>query len=219
MLSLGTVAGIEYGVAETEDIGELAHVLGQSFSRHEPPAVALGLSASQIGELVAAFGPKASDERLSVIARSVATQKAIGALLVEDFATPPPDGLDPLVPMVEPVLALLDQLEGAYRKIRSIDAGGYLHLFMIGVLDDWTGRGIAQEMVRMCLTNGATKGYRTAFAETTGTISRHVFGKLGFSELFFINYQEFEFGGKYPFSSIREHEGCTLMEREVAIAS
>ncbi len=219
MIPLGAFCGIEYGIAETNDIGALAQVLGESFSRHEPPTVALGHSASQVENLVTAFGAKASDDGVSVIARSTATQQVIGALLVEDFASPPPVGLDRLTPVFAPVLTLLDQLEKSYRKTRSIKPGCYLHLFMIGVLDDWTGKGIAQEMVRMCLIHGAAKGFHTAFAEATGTTSRHLFSKLGFAEVAFLNYKTFEFEGQHPFASIKGHDGCAFMERAVVNAT
>jgi hypothetical protein len=46
-------------------------------------------------------------------------------------------------------------------------------------------------------------------------VSAHRLRKMGFAQLSFISYQEFEFDGQRPFASIRGHDGCTLMERDV----
>jgi pimeloyl-ACP methyl ester carboxylesterase len=46
-------------------------------------------------------------------------------------------------------------------------------------------------------------------------VSAHRLRKMGFAQLSFISYQEFEFDGQRPFASIRGHDSCTLMERDV----
>jgi len=214
MILLRTVAGIDYGVVEAGDVAAMAQVIAHSFFRHEPVSCALGLSQGQLDQTVTAFGPKASAEGLSIAARSGATGETVGALLVEDFATPPPDSLGPGCPA--PVLAMLEELDERYRQATPIRPGECLHLFMIGIQDGWTDRGIAQEMVRMCLANGTAKGYRRAVAEATGSISQRVLDKIGFERRFFTRYREFEHDGQRPFASILGHEGCALMEWRIA---
>ena len=218
MILLRTVAGIDYGVVEAGDVAAMAQVIAHSFFRHEPVSCALGLSQAQLNQTVTAFGPKASAEGLSIVARAGATEETVGALLVEDFATPPPDSLDLLIPVLAPVLAMLDELDERYRQATPSRPGECLHLFLIGVLDGWAGRGIAQEMVRMCLANGTAKGYRRAVTEATGSISQRVFDKIGFERRFFTRYQEFELDRQRPFASILGHEGCALMERHITEA-
>jgi ribosomal protein S18 acetylase RimI-like enzyme len=217
MILLRTVAGIDYGVVEAGDVTAMAQVIAHTFFRHEPVACALGLSQAQLNQTVTAFGPKASAEGLSIVARAGATGETVGALLVEDFATPPPESLGPLIPILAPVLAMLDELDKRYRQATPSRPGEF-HLFMIGVLDGWTDRGIAREMVRMCLANGTAKGYRRAVTEATGSISQRVFDKIGFERRFFTRYQEFELDGQRPFASILGHEGCALMERHITEA-
>jgi hypothetical protein len=181
MILLEIVSGIEYGVAEEGNFAAMAYLLGGTFTRNDPPAVAIGAPAAQFGNLVTAIGAKVPDEGISVVARAADSREVIGALLVEDFGTPLPELSDQLVATFEPVLVLLDQLEVSYQEIRTIIPGRFLHRLLIGVSDNWTGRGIAQEMVRLCLKNGVEKGYRPAFAEATSDKSRRVFQKTHLS--------------------------------------
>jgi ribosomal protein S18 acetylase RimI-like enzyme len=216
MILLETVADIDYGVVEAGDVAAMVQVIAHAFFRHEPMARALDLSQAQLNQTVTAFGPKALTEGLSIVARVGAAGETAGALLVVDFATPPPDSLGPLIPVLAPILAMLDELDVRYRQVTPSRLGECLHLVMIGVPDEWSGRGIAQEMVRMCLANGMAKGYRRAVTEATGSLSQRVFDKIGFERRFFASYREFELDGQHPFASILDHEGCALMERHIA---
>lgn len=61
----------------------------------------------------------------------------------------------------------------------------------------------------------AANGYRTAVTEATGSMSRHVFRKLGFVDRFQVPYREFMFDGQRVFSSIEGVDGTVLMTREL----
>ena len=50
---------IEYGVSAASDADAMAKLLGEVFSRRDPPAVAVGLTASEFEEFVRLFCPKA----------------------------------------------------------------------------------------------------------------------------------------------------------------
>jgi len=204
--------GVDYEVANASDIDEMSRLLGDCFSKREPPAVAAGFTASQLEQLVQAFGSKVANERVSIIAKSRQSGEMVGALLVDDFGCPPPEGLDPLFPIFEPVIVFLDRLDDKYRETRTIVEGAFLYLFMIGVHEEWIGQGVATEMVRFCLQNGARNGFKVALTEATSESSRRVFQKVGFEEKAFENYKDFELRGMRPFESIQEHRGCALME-------
>jgi GNAT superfamily N-acetyltransferase len=85
---------------------------------------------------------------------------------------------------------------------------------MLAVDAGRSGRGIAQELVRVCLENGRRKGYGRAVTEATGKISQQVFRKNAFAECFSVFYQQFLYEGAPVFASITEHERAILMERE-----
>jgi len=105
------------------------------------------------------------------VAREGSSKDLIGALLVEDFGTPPPEGPDQPVPAFAPIGALLESLEGQYRASRTIRAGTHLHLVMLAVTQRTTGRGVAHQLINTCLANGKRRGYSFAVTEATGSVS------------------------------------------------
>ncbi len=213
----GIEATVTYDVAMSNDVDDMASFLGDCFSRREPPAVAAGFRANKIAELVKALCSNPATVGLSVVARDRRSGELVGAALASDFAVPPPDSVEPLVPIFVPLLAFLEQLDDQYSAIRKIEEGRFLHLFMIGTTDTRLGQGIAGNLLRTCLRNGQALGFHSAVAEATSGASRALFGKHGFEELFFAGYEEFEFDGERPFESIKEHQGCALMEARIEI--
>jgi ribosomal protein S18 acetylase RimI-like enzyme len=213
MLSANVVAGVEYGPLDASDVGPMAELLADVFSRHDPPAVAVGLPRREIEVLVLAFGPKALAERLTIIARAVSSRELLGALLVEDFATPPPDGQEQVAPTFAPIGAMLDGLDTQYRALRTIEPGRYLHLFMLGVAEHAWGRGIARQLIATSLRHGKERGYTHAVTEATGTISQHLFRTFGFREVLTAHYCDVVYAGNRPFAAIEEPIGTILMDR------
>ncbi len=215
MISLDVVAGVEYGLLEHAELRPMARLLAEAFSLYDPPAVAVGLTSPQVEALVTAFGPKAIAEKISVVARVASAEDLVGALLAEDFVTPPPDGLEDVAPSFAPIGALLGDLDSRYRASRTILPGSCVHIFMVGVADRASGQGIAQQLVTTCLANGRARGYRLAVTEATGSVSQHVFRKLGFRDILAAPYKDFLFNGRRVFSSIIGPEATILMEREL----
>ncbi len=173
---------ISFSIYREADADEMAGLLGDVFARRDPPAVAVGLAPTEFESFVHLFCPKAAAEGLTIVARSVATGEMIGALLTEDAASAPPDGMDRLSPKFDPIFDILGQLDADYRAGRTVHAGESLHLFLLGVAPHFAGKGVAQGLVATCLAHGAGKKYRMAVTEATNKTSQHVFRKLGFVE-------------------------------------
>ncbi|MCX7602184.1 MAG: hypothetical protein N2Z75_09645 [Meiothermus sp.] len=214
MRTLAQVGAIEYGILEHSDIGDMARLLGEAFSQREPMAIAIGMLAADIEEHVRILGGKAVLEGLTVVARDEAGD-IVGAVLTEDFGTPPPPGMDAAPTSFAPIGALFDTLDDQYRAAHRIVPGSHLHLFMVGVSERCEGAGIAQTMIKLCLANGAKRGYRMAVTEATGRASQHIFRKLGFRELAMELYGEFLYEGQCVFKAVEAHGGAILMERDV----
>ena len=87
---------IEYGTYAASDEDDLARLLGHVFSHNDPPAVAVGVKPSEFEALVRLFCPRAAVEGLTIVARLAGTGELVGALLTEDGASDPPDGMDRL---------------------------------------------------------------------------------------------------------------------------
>lgn len=204
---------IQVDVCGPEDVDELVALLADVFTTADPPAVAVGLDASEFALLVELYRTRAGDQGLTMIARDSQSGALVGALLAEDSAAPFPEGVERLSPKFEPIFDILGQLDGEHRSTRPVFPGESVHLFLLGVSGAHARQGIAQRLVSESITRGAALGYRVAVTEATNVVSQHVFRKLGFVERARRSYGTFRYGGKAPFAGITEHGGPLLLER------
>ena len=209
------MTGIECRVFQSSDTAAVVHLLARAFSAAEPPAVAMELTQSEVEQFVGLLCPKAAAEGLTIVAQAVDSEQIAGVLLTDDFAVPPELAASEFSEKFQPILAMLEALDGQYRRGRSIAAGQYLHLFMLGVDERFAGRRVAQEMVSACIGNGHQKGFQHAVTEATGVISQHVFRKLGFTERLRVSYRDYQYEGQPVFASIRGHDATILMDRAI----
>jgi ribosomal protein S18 acetylase RimI-like enzyme len=193
----------------------MVRLLGQVFSRQDPPAVAVGLTPSEFEALVTLLRPKVAAEGLTVVARTADTRELMGVLLAEDSASAPPDGMEGLSPKFAPIFDILSQLDAEYRGGVAVPPGESLHLFLLGVAASAAGRGVAQRLVSTCIEHGARQGYRRAVTEATNKVSQHIFRKLGFTPRVRRSYEDHRFDGRAYFTSIAEHGGPILMDRSL----
>lgn len=207
---------IEYGVYVSSYAEAMAKLLGEVFSRYDPPAVAVGLTTSEFEAFVRLLCPKAAVEGLTIVARLAGTGELIGALLTEDSASTPPDGIDRLSPKFDSIFDILGQLDVEYRGGQVARPGESLHLFLLGVSDRVAGRGVAQQLVAACLEHGTRRGYRVAVTEATNKVSQHIFRKQGFVARVQRSYEAHRFNGRQVFASIAEHGAPILMDKSLA---
>ncbi len=206
---------IECQVFKTPDRDAVVRLIAKVFSAAEPPAVAMGLTVSDLETFVGLLCPRAVEEALTIVARDQETGEIAGAMLSDDFAVPSEIKPSAFSQKFLPILAMLDTLDEQYRKGRAIRVGEYLHLFMLAVDARYAGRGIAKQLVSACLENARVKRYKHAVTEATGAISQRVFRQLGFTEQVRAAYQEYQYEGRAVFASIREHEVAILMDRTI----
>jgi GNAT superfamily N-acetyltransferase len=206
---------IEYGAYSDSEAAAVAALLGEVFSRRDPPAVAVGLTASEFEEFVWLLCPTLGAEGLTIVARHAGTREVLGVLLTQDSASALPDGVGRLSPKFDPIFDILGQLDAEYRAGRAVSPGECLHLFLLGVSDRIAGRGVGQQLVAACLELGATKGYGLAVTEATNRVSQHVFRKQGFQERVRRSYRSHRFGGRAVFASIADQGGPALMDRSI----
>jgi len=209
------ISGIHYSVCEPEDVDEMGRLLAETFTRHDPPAVALGLTRVEFEEYVTLYSLSAGRDGLTIIARDAATGVMAGALLTEDATSPPPEGIDQVTERFQPIFDLLGQLDEKYRNGRTVRLGEYLHLLLLGVAEEFTRRSFGQTLIDTCLDNGAAKGYRFAMTEATNRVSHHIFRKLEFVERTNLSYGDYRRGGVPVFASIAEHGGPMSMDRQL----
>ena len=206
---------IEYGLCTNRDVAAMCRLLGMTFSQNDPPAVAVGLTASEFERFVQVFSSNVVEAGLTPVARIAGTGELVGALLTEDASSPLPDGLEQLSPKLDPIFDILDQLAEGHPGLSELESGEGLHLFLLGVSPQAGGRGIGQELVRLCLENGSRLGYQVAFTEATNRVSQHIFRKAGFENRAHRPYGTHQFQGRSVFASIAEQGGPVLMERSL----
>jgi GNAT superfamily N-acetyltransferase len=207
---------IEYGAYVSFDADAMVKLLGEVFSRDDPPAVAVGLSNSEFEAFVRLLCPGVAADGLTIVARLAGTGELVGVLLTEDSASELPDGIDRLSPKFDPIFDILGQLDTEYRGGQALRRGESLHLFLLGVSDRAARRGVAQGLVTACLDHGTRRGYRMAVTEATNKVSQHIFRKQGFVPRVQRSYQAHRFKGQQVFASIAEHGGPILMDKMLA---
>jgi ribosomal protein S18 acetylase RimI-like enzyme len=173
---------IEYETCSAGDADAMARLLGDVFSRGDPPAVAVGVTVPEFEAFARLYCLRAAVEGLTVVARLAGTRQRVGVLLTEDAASAPPEGMERFSSKFEPIFDILGQLDAEYRGHELVRPEESLHLFLLGVAESAAGRGVAQHLVSMCLEHGSVRGYRLAVTEATNRTSQHVFRKLGFTE-------------------------------------
>ncbi len=212
MIRHSVYMGITYGVADESDLEDMTRLLGAVFSQHDPPAVATGLTPVEFEEFVRLLCPAVATGGVTIVGRDDAGQLA-GALLTEDSASSVPNGMDRVSEKFEPIFDILGQLDADYRQGKPAVPGESLHLFLLGVADAFGGRGVAQQLVRVCLDNGMRKGYTVAVTEATNSVSQHILRKLGFTDRVRRSYRDHRPQGRSFFADINGHEGPVLMDR------
>jgi len=192
----------------------MGRLLAEAFARHDPPAVAVGITPGEFEEFLRLFS-SAGQQGLTTIARDTSTGVMAGALLTEGACAAPRLGTIRLTKKFDPIFDLLGQLDAQYRSGKSVRPGEYLHLFFLGVAEEFAGLGVAQTLVARCLENGLTKGYRVAVTEATNRVSQHIFRKLGFVERVKLSYGDYRRNGEAVFASIAKHGGPMSMDRQL----
>jgi len=215
MIPSHELSGIRYGVAEASDMDEMAAFLGGVFSHEDPIALALGVTPAEFVDLVRLFCPQAAVDGLTVVARLADTGEMAGALLTEDAGSAPPSGMERVSQKFDPIVDLTSQLDAEYRQEKSVLPGDWLHLFLLGVPQPFSGRGVGQQLVASCLANGSRRGYRRAVTEATNRVSQHIFRKHGFAERVRRTYRDYRYQGEAVFASIKGHAEAILMDKEL----
>ena len=208
-------SGIRYSICRPEEVAEMVSVLAETFARHDPPAVALGLTPAEFETFLTIVSATAGEDGLTVVARDLGSGSMAGALLNEDAGRPSELDLSAISPRFEPIFDLFGEIEERIGDTGPIEPGTTLHVFMLAVGERFAGRGIAQRLVEVSLAQAVALGYRTAVTEATNLVSQHIFSKLGFVARAQASYADYRRGGSATFASIADQGGIMSMTREL----
>lgn len=208
-------ASLVFEVCRPSDVPGMCRMLAQTFVRNDPPAVAVGLTPAEFEPFVRKVSASDTTRELTIVARDPDSGALAGAMLTEDAASPPPDGMAELSQKFEPIFDLFGLLEAEFVDQPPAEPGEVLHLFLLGVDDRYAGQGVGQRLVLEALDNGIAKGYRIGLAEATNLTSQHILSKLGFTTRARTSYAAYRHGGVPVFASIAEHGGPVSMIRDL----
>jgi len=83
---------INYNVYRVSDADEMVRLLGEVFAHRDPPAVAVGLTATEFQSFVTLLCETAPAEGLSIVARAAETGEIVGAFANTGLVDSPSPG-------------------------------------------------------------------------------------------------------------------------------
>ncbi|CAE7383973.1 unnamed protein product [Symbiodinium natans] len=173
-----------YRIMGTEDIPAVLEAVARAFFEGEP-VTAAARPPCTLGDwtrFTEMFLPHMAAEGHTVVAFDKATGKVLGALLNEDFVHPDPPAMEKFLDTSDgdwrPLMAMVEELEIQLMESHKIPpkaeerpSGTFFHLWMLGVASSARGRGVGSKLLRHSLLWAKQRGFKMAFAETTGAIS------------------------------------------------
>lgn len=193
---------LEYRIYRNADAEPVTALLADVFPRHDPLALAAGVSSGDFAAFVRTLLPQADHDGLTIVACVPATGEIVGVMLTHDAAAYVPLELSDLSEKFEPIAGILGKLDAIGHAGREPQPGETLHLYLLGVSDRVARHGVGQQLVERTAENGLRRGYQIASAEATNSISQHIFRKCGFSERAQLSYRDYPFAGRPVFAEL-----------------
>lgn len=213
--ALHRAAGLTYHIAGQQHGEAMARLLAASFT-HEPMSRALGLTRTELHELVSRFIPECTANRLSVIAVAERSPDELaGVFINRDFTAPLPAGVPDDFPRFAPVFDALMSVDEQYEaQVADLEPGQAVDLWMVGVDGRFSRRGVARNLFRLSVHIARNQAFERCITECTGDFSQRAALDAGFQERACIVYRDFRFEGCPVFASIPEpHLKVGLYER------
>lgn len=208
--------GVVYDILRAEDVEGAARCLAVTFAAGEPMTRSLGITVEELYDFATLVCQKAAREGLSIVAKSQQTGKLMGCLMAEDFVTEPTEGLPGVTPKFAPILALLGELDGYYTQRHTVHKNDILHLFMVGVFEQYRRLNICKNLTAASEQLGKAKHCKGVIVEATGPISQYiVMEDKKYNMVTSILYKEFEFHHNRIFAWITDCDSCILAYKEL----
>lgn len=198
------------------DVGEVTRCYGDVFLHHEPMTLYYRVSPDIFYPLAHVYVSLCASDSHSFIARDTVSGDLAGFVFCSDLSTdwssrdPRMVGMFTLFPNIT---CILDRLEQCYREQYPFGPGESFHIFQVGTIPRFQGRGVARAMVRTAVGHARSRGFSYALAECTSPASQGLFSSCGFFEEYILPFQDFSMDGTCYFKEIPGE--ITLMVREL----
>ncbi len=206
--------GIIFRIMQHDDIEQTVDLSSQIFTKYEPITKALKVSYDEYQEAVEPYCKKAAQDGLSIVATN-SDGEVVGFVISEDLMTEPSSDIDETNNKFEAAIALIHDLQSKYTTKNPVQIGQALHIFLLGVKEEYKNKKIATTLVTENLKLAKSHNFSVAIAEATGLTSQHIFRSLGFVEEFAVAYNSYTFQGEKLFQSINNSHSCILMSSPI----
>ncbi|WKN45720.1 GNAT family N-acetyltransferase [Tunicatimonas pelagia] len=200
---------------EPKHVATAAQCIASTFSKSEPMSEALAISEEEFIYFSQIVTQKAASDQLSVV---VVTDEdeVVGALICEDYTSPPPAGLEQASEKFEPIAALLEVLGKRFNQEHEVTPGSHLHMSMCGIYPQYVRQRLAQRLIQFAEDMGRRKGYKATVCEATGSISQHMMeNSLNYIYADEIVYKTFQYEGQAIFKNIDSVSSCKVYHKPI----
>lgn len=209
-----TLPRITYELADVDSLDSLVECVQKCFPAPggEVMARALNITAWDYLSYTQLVCEKAIGDQMTWVAKGSDSQ-ILGFCITEKLASAPKYSEYGVSPKFKPLFRILEELDETYLARTQFSPQEILHLYMLGVRPEFSGMGIAVELMNKSLSFAKKEGFKVAIAEATGEISQKICLNLGFEVQATVNYKTFEYSGVQPFYKIDRPESCVLVQK------
>ena len=85
-MKLSETETLSYEIFDSKDLDRVAEVIGKSFVKSDPMAVAQQLSVNEMSDYVKLIGKWIEEQQLTVVTKDKSTDEVAGIVIAGDFA-------------------------------------------------------------------------------------------------------------------------------------
>lgn len=203
---------IEILNATESEYNEVVDCINTTFCSSEPTSKAINLSKNEFKRYVEIFAKRSIGNNETTIIR---VKGEIAACIISERVLQSPDGLNEVSKKLDPVMAILGDLDDLFFNESSLSHKDCFHILMVGVLPKFKGLKLAEQIIIYQEAMAKFYGYKYIFAEATGPVSQYIFKKLGYTIAASIDYKTYCHNQLYPFNSIEDCDSCALVLKKL----
>ena len=185
-------------------------MIARAFTKDDPLARSQGIKESTFHDLIDRLYDDFCADRLSRVAIDPDSHRIAAIVLAEAHRFEPTDeGSDAIAAIIA---AARDRYFSDYSPV----VGELAHIHFVASAADYRRQRLVHRLVADCLAEAKKQGYKKVVVEASGIRSKTLFEKhFDFRTRVTIDYASFEWRGNFPFHSIADHCGLTLMSRRL----
>lgn len=189
---------------------DMLQMIAQAFVKDDPLARSQGIKESDFHDFIDRLYDDFEVGGLSRVAIDTSSKRIAAVVLAKAHRfEPSEEGSDAIA-------AIITAARNLYFSGYAPAAGELMHIHFVASAVDYRRRRWVHPLIADCLEAGKGRGYQNAVVETSGIRSRNLFEQhFDFRARVNIEYTSFEWRGSFPFRSIADHGGLTLMSRRL----